>query len=57
MQYFFIRYSALVNTAQGNNHCSFWDRTKSVTALYGQNAVFLDIKAGGTYKYHCALKW
>jgi hypothetical protein len=27
-----------------------------INALCGQNAELLDIKAGGTYNYHCAFK-
>jgi hypothetical protein len=30
--------------------------TKSIDALYGQNAELLNIKAGGTYIYHCFRK-
>jgi hypothetical protein len=30
--------------------------TKHINTLCGQNVEFSDVKAGGTYKYHCGLK-
>jgi len=30
--------------------------TKHVDKLCGQNVEFVDVTAGGTYNYHCALK-
>jgi hypothetical protein len=32
------------------------NHTKSINTLYRQNAELLDVKAGGTYKHHLALK-
>jgi hypothetical protein len=30
--------------------------TKPINAIYGQNEKLLNVKAGGTYSYHSALK-
>jgi hypothetical protein len=32
------------------------NNTKLINTLYGQNAEILNVKAGGTYNYHSALK-
>jgi hypothetical protein len=29
---------------------------KHINTMCGKNAEFLNVKAGGTYSYHCALK-
>jgi hypothetical protein len=32
------------------------NHTQHINTLCGQNEEFLNVKAGGTYSYHCGLK-
>jgi uracil DNA glycosylase len=32
------------------------NHTKHINTTWGQNAELLNVKSGGTYSYHCALK-
>lgn len=43
----------LVNAIFGSNHHLFWEPNKTKTYIGGKPE-FLNVKASGTYGYHCA---